>query len=424
MRSRRSVILARLVDSGGPAFLAAEFGAGHRLASGPRLRSGHGRRCDGALFRVAAGGCAWASAGPSGRCRARPRDRSSGDEAASSAAAGSIATSSRPFLRPSSFTVARLLRRAHSAWNPTSIMSCAVVALGPTLACDERFRGASWRRCRRWPGPRPNSACRLCGCWWPRTATATACRRWRPPPPSRPAGPGHVRDDRFMIAPQSDGGPGFVEVLASRLGELRQLRVSGPLDSPVEAQWVFDPGSTTAYLECAQACGLALLGGPPTPETAMAAHSRGVGQLVAEALRAGATRIVVGLGGSACTDGGRGLITELGGLEVARHLLADVELIAAFDVEYPLLGAVGRGQGVRTAEGRGHGHRCEARSSPRSVGARTGRGGRTGRQRGARRGRGRWYRCRTVGAGWPSRVRCGDHRRPHPSWPTTSSSRT
>jgi glycerate 2-kinase len=147
--------------------------------------------------------------------------------------------------------------------------------------------------------------------------------------------------DRFMIAPQSDGGPGFVEVLASRLGDKRRLWVSGPLDTPVEAAWVFDAGSTTAYLECAQACGLALLDGPPTPETALAANSRGVGQLIAEALRAGATRIVVGLGGSACTDGGQAMIAELGGLEAARRQLAGIDLIAASDVEYPLLGPWG-----------------------------------------------------------------------------------
>jgi glycerate 2-kinase len=147
--------------------------------------------------------------------------------------------------------------------------------------------------------------------------------------------------DRFIVAPQSDGGPGFVEVLAGRLGETRRLRVCGPLKTMVEASWVFDRGSATAYLECAQACGLALLGGPPTPETAMAAHSRGVGQLIAEALRAGATRIVVGLGGSACTDGGQGMIAELGGLDTARRQLGNVQLIAASDTEYPLLGPWG-----------------------------------------------------------------------------------
>ncbi|AKN18630.1 glycerate kinase family protein [Mycobacterium haemophilum] len=147
--------------------------------------------------------------------------------------------------------------------------------------------------------------------------------------------------DRFLVAPQSDGGPGFVEVLASRLGELRGLRVSGPLDALVDAEWVFDAGSATAYLECAQACGLALLGGPPTPETALSAHSRGVGQLIAEALRAGATRIIVGLGGTASSDGGQGMIAELGGLDGGRQQLADVELVAASDVEYPLLGPWG-----------------------------------------------------------------------------------
>jgi glycerate kinase len=152
---------------------------------------------------------------------------------------------------------------------------------------------------------------------------------------SRPA-------DRFIVAPQSDGGPGFIEVLAKRLrGRRRRLRVSGPLDTDVEAEWLFDPRSATAYLECAQACGLALLGGPPTPETALAAHSRGVGQLIAEALPFGARRIVVGLGGSACSDGGQGMIAELGGWEAARQRLVNVDLIAASDTEYPLTGPWG-----------------------------------------------------------------------------------
>ena len=148
-------------------------------------------------------------------------------------------------------------------------------------------------------------------------------------------------DDQFTIAPQSDGGPGFIDVLASRLGERRHLEVSGPLDDDVQAEWVLDSESATAYLECAQACGLASLGGPPTPQTALSAHSRGVGQLIAAAVRAGAARIVVGLGGSASTDGGRGLVDELGGLAAGRRRLAGVELIAASDVEYPLLGPWG-----------------------------------------------------------------------------------
>jgi glycerate 2-kinase len=185
-------------------------------------------------------------------------------------------------------------------------------------------------------------------------------------------------NDALTLAPQSDGGPGFVDVLAGRLGVKQTLRVSGPLEAEVTAAWVLDaapPG--TAYIECAQACGLALLGGPPTVQTALAAHSRGVGQLIAAALDAGAGRIVVGLGGSSCTDGGRGMIDELAAdvrsttnaadvrsttnaadvrsttnaadvrsttnvkLAAARKLMTGVELIAATDVEHPLLGPMG-----------------------------------------------------------------------------------
>lgn len=147
--------------------------------------------------------------------------------------------------------------------------------------------------------------------------------------------------DELILAPQSDGGPGFVDVLSSRLGGLRHSRVAGPLEVEVDAAWVLDPRTATAYIECAQTCGLALLGGPPTVATALAAHSRGVGQLIDAALRQGAGRVVVGLGGSACTDGGRGLVDALGGLAAARDRLAGVDLVAATDVEHPLLGPTG-----------------------------------------------------------------------------------
>ncbi|BBY60442.1 glycerate kinase family protein [Mycolicibacterium sarraceniae] len=147
--------------------------------------------------------------------------------------------------------------------------------------------------------------------------------------------------DELTLAPQSDGGPGFVGVLASRLGDIHHTRVSGPLTDAVDAEWVYDAATSTAYIECAQACGLTVLGSAPTPDTAVAAHSRGVGQLVGAALDAGAHRIVVGLGGSSCSDGGRGLIEALGGLAAAKEKMTGVELIAATDVEHPLLGPRG-----------------------------------------------------------------------------------
>lgn len=147
--------------------------------------------------------------------------------------------------------------------------------------------------------------------------------------------------DEVALAPQSDGGPGFVDVLATQLGRRHRTRVAGPLGAEVEAEWVFDAGTGTAYLECAQACGLPLLGGRPTVATALAAHSAGVGQLIVAALESGARTIAVGLGGSASTDGGRGVVEVLGGLPAGRGRLAGVDLIAASDVEHPLLGPLG-----------------------------------------------------------------------------------
>lgn len=150
-------------------------------------------------------------------------------------------------------------------------------------------------------------------------------------------------DDVLQPAPQSDGGPGFVDVLAARFGEVRSVSVAGPLGAGVTASWLYDDRGhgSTAYIECAQACGLHQLGGRPTPRTALSADTTGVGELVAAALDAGVTTIVVGLGGSATSDGGRGMIEALGGPDAAGRRLADVAVVAASDVENPLLGPLG-----------------------------------------------------------------------------------
>ena len=158
-------------------------------------------------------------------------------------------------------------------------------------------------------------------------------RGWRQARPS----------DTVVAVPQSDGGPGFLDVLATRHPRMQRLRspVHGPLGRPVDAAWMFDPDTATAYLECAQACGLTLLGGSPTVSTALAAHSGGVGELIAAAIDRGAATVVVGLGGSACTDGGRGMVGALGGPGEALLRTAGIRLIAATDVEHPLLGQLG-----------------------------------------------------------------------------------
>ncbi|PTR32148.1 glycerate kinase [Rhodococcus sp. OK519] len=145
--------------------------------------------------------------------------------------------------------------------------------------------------------------------------------------------------DVVVRAPQSDGGPGFADVISTTTGGMRSTHVAGPLGRDADAQWVLADG--TAYIESAQAVGLGLLGGPPSRISSLDAHSRGVGELIGAAIDAGARRLVVGLGGSCCTDGGRGMIEALGGFERARERLDGVTLVAATDVENPLLGEHG-----------------------------------------------------------------------------------
>ncbi|WP_307801259.1 glycerate kinase [Actinomadura violacea] len=108
--------------------------------------------------------------------------------------------------------------------------------------------------------------------------------------------------------PVADGGDGTVEAaVACGFTEVR-AQVSGPTGRPVAASYAVRDG--TAVIELAAASGLRRLpGGTPAP---LAASSRGTGELIAAAIERGATRIVLGLGGSACTDGGTGMAAALG----------------------------------------------------------------------------------------------------------------
>jgi glycerate kinase len=161
--------------------------------------------------------------------------------------------------------------------------------------------------------------------------------------------------DDLLLRPLADGGPGFVEVLHGALGgELHEARVTGPLGQTVTAWWLAYDG--TAYIESAQACGLHLTD-RRDPERST---TYGVGELIADARKAGMRTAVVGLGGSGTTDGGAGMIRALGGhvtddtgapigpggtdlRRAAEVVLPDagIALVAASDVENPLLGRHG-----------------------------------------------------------------------------------
>ena len=100
--------------------------------------------------------------------------------------------------------------------------------------------------------------------------------------------------------PLADGGDGLLDVLG---GANRTATVTGPLGDPVDAGWRLSHG--TAVIEMAHASGLVLVGGADGNDP-LDATTTGTGELIDQALDAGARRIIVGLGGSATTDGGFG----------------------------------------------------------------------------------------------------------------------
>jgi glycerate kinase len=136
--------------------------------------------------------------------------------------------------------------------------------------------------------------------------------------------------DDVRELPLADGGEGTLDaLLAARGGSLRPARVTGPLGEPVDAVWAMLPDGV-AVVEMARASGLALVSGRNDP---LRASSRGTGELIAAAARAGARRIIVAVGGSATTDGG------LAALQVLGWSLAGLDVTVACDVRTRFLDA-------------------------------------------------------------------------------------
>jgi glycerate 2-kinase len=126
-------------------------------------------------------------------------------------------------------------------------------------------------------------------------------------------------------APVADGGEGILDALG---GSPRSSRVQGPLGEVVDAEWRFlDGRPPTAVLEMARAAGLSLAGGPEWNDP-LRATTAGVGQLIMAAVANGARKVILGVGGSATTDGGQAALEAL----EPRARLAGVDLVVACDV--------------------------------------------------------------------------------------------
>src|SRR5579872_3890498 len=171
------------------------------------------------------------------------------------------------------------------------------------------------------------------------------------------------KDAPIRLLPLADGGEGSLDVLHRAVeGTLCSVWVEGPLGAPVDASYLLLPDGT-AVVEMAQASGLMLVDSDQRrPELA---STFGTGQLIQAAVRAGAKRVIVCLGGSATTDGGAGMAEALGfqlldakgeylargGADLTRLARIDdsavdpvvraVEVIAATDVTNLLYGPLG-----------------------------------------------------------------------------------
>ena len=133
--------------------------------------------------------------------------------------------------------------------------------------------------------------------------------------------------------PVSDGGEGWLEAFHTVMGgEIVEVNVKDPLMRPIVAQYLLM--GDTAVIEIAKASGLTLL--KPEERNPMAATSYGTGQLVVDAIRKGCKHIIVGLGGSATSDSGIGMLEAIENADYK-----DVRFTIATDVTNPLCGENG-----------------------------------------------------------------------------------
>jgi len=148
----------------------------------------------------------------------------------------------------------------------------------------------------------------------------------------------------IVEVPVSDGGEGYMEAFHAAIGgRLVEVAVRDPLMRPITAKYLLH--DETAVIEIAQASGLTLL--TNEERNPMVATSYGTGQLVADAIRKGSKHIIVGLGGSATSDAGIGMLRALinaftkNGQWDDIEEVKDVAFVIASDVKNPLYGEKG-----------------------------------------------------------------------------------
>lgn len=120
-----------------------------------------------------------------------------------------------------------------------------------------------------------------------------------------------VCDAKIVIRPVADGGEGTTETLVEGLGgNYRRIQVTGPDGEKVQAKYGILPDGETVVMEMAQAAGITLI--PPEKRNPRRATTFGVGEMIKDAVLQGGRKFIIGIGGSATTDGGVGMLQALG----------------------------------------------------------------------------------------------------------------
>jgi len=154
--------------------------------------------------------------------------------------------------------------------------------------------------------------------------------------------------DEIVLAPLADGGEGTLVAIEAAGGwEWQEAEAHDPIGRPIRARWLRSSDGERAAVELAAASGLSRLS--PAERDPLGASTRGTGEVLRAALDAGVRRIVLGIGGSATTDGGAGILEALGARITPDHVeldgldgrLATTDLRIACDVTNPLLGPDG-----------------------------------------------------------------------------------
>ena len=139
-----------------------------------------------------------------------------------------------------------------------------------------------------------------------------------------------------LLTPMSDGGEGLVACLSQVLQlQPRTVEVHGPLGDLVTAHYALSTDGRTAYLEMAEAAGLCLV--PTEKRNPLLTTTYGVGEMLLDAVHHGCEQIVMGIGGSATCDGGKGMVECL--KELGWN--GGCSVVVASDVTNPLCGAQG-----------------------------------------------------------------------------------